>query len=608
MSKYDWTLASTGVGSTASTPACGGSFWGTNLVQTEGMADLIWRGDDDDIGRPLRVHPLGPRGKSSVFVVNQSVSGNIGYLPTDWENFRFEFDFTGDANAAVGVVWGAEAAVTKVDHGYLFYIDELPTQTQAVDEGFRARWHLVRRQAQYDLEIDSGELVLKSTNDDLLSVYNSACYRLRLEFFCATLRISIARISCGATDCTVSQCNGGTTTCAPAGDDSYGSCLPNAIEWCPVLDWVDPEPMTGFVGPFAGGTDMNTAGESHFDNLVARTWDYDCEDVCVDLPLQMTAWTDWTDDWDTAAGREGVEDFDLKYLYTGALIDWSYGFIFRKDWQDGYIDTTVATEPTTVTLVNGGTENRGACGGWTVLHDNVEKPVVDLPSWVTNESNLDELLAYLQPMSTAVKLVYDSSASPSLSFVDDFDNDKIDPISGLANPNYNPPPLSTVGATPINKSLTDAFNWYVYQRTQGDYADDPIADCRLWYVILITDGEESCCDRVADPSCVAQSDWACQPNQAAEMFAHPENYGGVGLDPVAVYTVGFSDVFDPLITSPLECVADHHRRSVHDGHQLRPALRCAQRRLRHDAGDRPFVYPLRGFAAAPERGRADPDG
>jgi len=553
--RYDWTQNSGGVGSTPTAPACGGAFWGTNLVQTSGQAAFGTINPPDAFGNANRTSPLGPSGKSSVFVVEQSVPGNTGYLATDWENFRFEFDFTANANAAVGVVWGAQATTTKVDHGYLFYIDDMPTQAEAVaDPDVRARWHLVRRQAQYDLEIDSGELVLNPGDNNLLSVFNSACYRLRLEFFCDTLRVSVARINCGATDCTVTQCGGTTTTCSPAGDDSYGACAPNDIDWCTVLDWVDPEPMSGFVGPFAGGTDRVALGESHFDNLVARTWDYDCEVVCPDLPLQVDAWTDWTDDWDAAAGREGVEDFDLKYLYTGTLLDYQYGWVFRNDWQDSFIDITMKTEPTDVILTDGTPVTRDQCGGWTVLYENVEKPIVDLPSWDTNDSNVDELLAFLQPMSSAIKLVYDSSASPSLSFVDDFDNRR--DIAGVTNPAYNPAPLSTMGMTPINNSLTDAFDWYVNQRTNGDYADDPLEDCRLWYVIFITDGEESCCaggDCDPDTNPVVP-DWACQANQAAEKFANPAAFGYPGIDPVAVYTVGFSE--GVAADSPLQCVAD----------------------------------------------------
>jgi len=70
VSQYDWTAQSSGVGSDPLAPTCGGGFWGTNLVQTEGKAGVIWLGDDTDSGKPLRAHPLGPQGISSVFVVD----------------------------------------------------------------------------------------------------------------------------------------------------------------------------------------------------------------------------------------------------------------------------------------------------------------------------------------------------------------------------------------------------------------------------------------------------------------------------------------------------------------------------------------------------------
>jgi len=376
--QYNWTQTSTGVGSSTTAVACGGGFWGTHLVQTEARASNYSAAIN-------RAHPLAPLGTSSVFVVDQSVVGHGGYLPTDWENFRFEFDFSADANSAVGVVWGGSDTQpdVTVDHGYLFYIDELPTRTEAVDDGDRARWHLVRRQSGYDLELDSGDLEPNAGSNDLLSVYNSACYRLRLDFFCGTLRIQIARINCGATDCTVTQCNGGTTTCSP-GD--YSICNPDDIEWCTVLDWIDPDPLLvpGFVGPFAGGTSTATLGVSRFDNLVASTWDYDCDVICSFPAGETSAWSDWTDDWDLFTSGEGVEELDLKYLYTGTVIDWHYGYVFGHK---AYVDITTKSGPTAVTLIDGSVVNRDNCGGWTVLHTNVEKPVVDLPSLATADSN-----------------------------------------------------------------------------------------------------------------------------------------------------------------------------------------------------------------------------
>ena len=60
---------------------------------------------------------LGTIANSSVFVVDQSVSGHVGYDPGHWQNFRFEFDFVGSAEAAVGVAWGGhlDASLASVE-------------------------------------------------------------------------------------------------------------------------------------------------------------------------------------------------------------------------------------------------------------------------------------------------------------------------------------------------------------------------------------------------------------------------------------------------------------------------------------------------------------
>ncbi len=548
ISRYAWSKGSgafpaNGAGSDSTLIACGGGFWGTHLIHSAGRASA-WAPSGDPVPTNTRPHPLGNIATSSVLAIDQSVSTNSGYLSTDWTSFRFEFDFHADANAAVGVTWGGEdtLGVGTVNHGYLFYIDEMPTQAEAVaDADLRARWHLVRRQSGYDLEIDSGDLVLGGT-DDLLSVYNSACYRLRLDFFCGTLRLKIARINCGAIDCAVTQCGGGTTTCSPFNNDPYGSCPLGAIDWCTVLDWFDSEPslVPGIVGPFAGGISATTNAVVRFDNLVASTWDYDCaNDVCVGID---GVWSGWTDDWDSSATDEGLQEIDLKYLYTGSVVDYAYGGIFSAGNFDCMLDLTVV--PSNETQYSSPPGGRDLCAGWTVLHGgDALKPVVDLPSPTLATSNLTELLAYLEPMSSSTKLVYDATALPEdrLSLVDDFDNARL-LSDGTDNPGFDPSPLPTWGSTPINTSLTDAYNWYVNQRTVGEWRDDPLVDCRLWYVIFITDGEERC------PKTTPEL--ACAPNESAWKFAHPTG----GVPAAKVHTVGFSA--SAADVPVLDCIAD----------------------------------------------------
>ena len=63
-----------------------------------------------------------------------------------------------------------------------------------------------------------------------------------------------------------------------------------------------------------------------------------------------------------------------------------------------------------------------------------------------------------------------------------------DPASGT----FNPVPLVADGSTPIGASLMDAFDWYVEQREPGGrWENDPLAECRKWYVVLITDGADT---------------------------------------------------------------------------------------------------------------------
>ena len=91
------------------------------------------------------------------------------------------------------------------------------------------------------------------------------------------------------------------------------------------------------VGPFAGGIRESVDGVARFDNLVASTWDYDCGALC----------TAWPVAWDQSFSG-AVEDIDLKYFYTGSVVDPRYGYIFRKDWTDYLVDVTCETSGTVV--------------------------------------------------------------------------------------------------------------------------------------------------------------------------------------------------------------------------------------------------------------------
>jgi Tfp pilus tip-associated adhesin PilY1 len=107
------------------------------------------------------------------------------------------------------------------------------------------------------------------------------------------------------------------------------------------------------------------------------------------------------------------------------------------------------------------------------------------------------------------------------------------------------------GRTPINNSLLDAVDWYIEQRQPGGrWEFDPLAECRKWYVVLITDGAESCTAYTRPDG--SGGGYACDPGNAADQFANP---GVSGVDPVPVFTIGFSET---VASAPeeLKCISD----------------------------------------------------
>ena len=223
-------------------------------------------------------------------------------------------------------------------------------------------------------------------------------------------------------------------------------------------------------------------------------------------------WSAWTDDWDPGlTGAEGRQALEFKLLFEGALLDYTYG---RGPTYEIDLDVHSPSiiEPGNVTL-------NGFCNGWNL--------VVDLPP-PASPSNFAEVAMVLEPMASAVDLVNDGS---SLFWQDSYDSDP-------ASPTYDPIPILTRGTTPIANSLMDAYDWYQESITTGMWSNDPLAACRLWYVVFITDGEESCGLN------------ACDPDQAAWKFKLPD----LG-EPVKVFMIGFSEEFDPMNPSPLQCVS-----------------------------------------------------
>jgi hypothetical protein len=490
-------------------------------------------------------------GKYSVAVISKSVLGEPGHDPTEWDNIRIDVDISGVDGSAIGVAWGLtdnDANPTpSLIEGYYFYIDNLPTAAEAM-AGDRAQWHLVKQVGGIMTEIGSAPLVLDDADPDLLTMVgqraNDYAYRMRLEFFCNNLRVQMQRL----------------VNPAP-GDELYLGCGGDATtdpeaRWCTVTEWLEPGARLtpGMVGLYSSGDTPGSTARNRFDNLKVSSWTVSCEETC----SEWFGWVDTTtthwDVHDAATADEKIERLELKYLYDAALHD--YGGV-NRDIQgrvDNDVDLTLAQ----------------ACDGWSLAVD------LPLPSDPGGE-NIPEIRAFLEPMASAVNLINDSGCgtgvlgSDNLCFESDFDNDP-------ESVDYNPIPIVTFGSTPIEASLEDAYDWYVAQRTEGgDWFEDPLAECRRWYMILITDGQESgvCSPEAFGADCTAASE-----------FANPE----LGLDRVPIFTIGFAGGFTVDGESPVKCLSDAtggEFRVAADAAELAAVLEDVINRL--DERDRSFV-------------------
>jgi Tfp pilus tip-associated adhesin PilY1 len=237
-------------------------------------------------------------------------------------------------------------------------------------------------------------------------------------------------------------------------------------------------------------------------------WDPECDVVCGD-------WQGWQ--------QVRTDIVPFKFLYEGALLDFSAGREVQSPIREEYQIDVSTTAPAYDATYNHSLDANPFCNGWNLLED------LPAPAGTTN---LADILAYLEPMHSAV--TYESSGG---SF---YWNSEIDDAT-------NPLPMVAHGVTPINSSLLQAYDWYRDQVTIGDWAADPYEECRQWYVILITDGDESCefSGGVPNPTAV------CEPGQAASKFANPPD---LGVAPLPVYTIGFSETISE--DSPLGCIAE----------------------------------------------------
>jgi len=338
----------------------------------------------------------------------------------DLTNIRVEFDFSGedDGRSRIGAVWHAAGDSDGViDDAYLFYVKDIPDK---YDSGDKANFDLIKRVAGVDTVVATGAIDASSDptwRSGYESVFEESCNRLRVDYYCGYIRVQVKEFDC---DPACSETN-----------------------WYTVVEWTDTGTLLapGAVGMFSG-SDTTSEPDNYFDNFELSSWGEGCGSIGCD------PWEPWAE-----AGRENVR---FKSLYEGGLIDYSLGFPSsgRK------IDVST-TEPATTSANN--TAGTNYCNGWKLL--------VDLPAPFT-VSDIDKVKMYLQSTSTAVKLLNDGS--DNFSWQDSFDND---PASGA----FDPIPMVADGATPINNSLLDAFDWYIDKAAPGGaWANDPLAACRKW--------------------------------------------------------------------------------------------------------------------------------
>ncbi len=441
---------------------------------------------------------LTSRNWDGYLIAKQSIPGNPGYVPADWTNLRIDVDLTVTTRGMPGIVWGVQDPDNDgiPDSGYQLEMGNFPTLNQATRNGKRAVWEFYRIDSELSKTlIDSGIVDLPSSDNYAKYMVHYRAFRMRLDWYCGNLRVRVLRTYNPAR--TTPRYYGCGSSC-PSSDPE--DC------WCTLAEATDPGTSLtpGAAGLYHTGK-QNGSGNNVtiWDNFNVSAWDPTCGSGC-------DPWSAWT--------QTSSEMIPFKMLYESGLVDYSAG----RNVAGRKIDVN-SLAPGSTSSNNATTTNY--CNGWNLLVD------LPAPGFTTDT---DDIRAFLQPMATAVDYVDEGGGS--FSWQDNFDND---PESAT----YNPVPMIADGATPINNSLLDAFDWYVDQVTVGDWANDPLKECREWYVVLITDGAESC----ASPGT-----YACDPGQAASKFANP---GVDGVEPVPVFTIGFSE---SVADAPpqLTCISD----------------------------------------------------
>ena len=457
-----------------------------------GDGSFFVRENDSDVG--------GGDGQSVLFPWKTMLGWPFPFVLTaaDLTNVRIEFDFymEDDPESRVGAVWNAAdtGGDRQLEDAYLFYIGDIADdEDDHNDSDYMAEYTLIKRVAGTDTVVANGRIDTYLdpgwpawTTD---SVMEDWCYRLRVDYYCGYVRAQVKQFDC-----------------------EDGSC--DESDWHTIVEWVDDFTTygatlaPGFIGMFSG-SENSSQPTQYYDNFELYSWG----EACTGPEEPCGEWSAW--------GEVNREQLKFKRLYEGAVKDYSLGYVepaFRID-----INTTAPTPGDGDTF----------CNGWKLL--------VDLPEPIIT-SDLDKVRHYLQSSSTAVEFLSDGAGN--FQFLDHFDEDE---TSGT----YNPVPMVADGKTPIANSLLDAFDWYVEQREPGGrWEFDPLAECRKWYVVLITDGAESC--EASTRLDGSGGGFACDAGNAADKFANP---GVVGVEALPVFTIGFSET---VASAPpeLTCISD----------------------------------------------------
>ncbi len=425
-------------------------------------------------------------GQRTALLANATAAG--------YANLRFDFELSaGSESTSLGAVWDVDLTA---DSGYIISFSNFPDTDPGSDpDQPHAMWTLVKRQGGVNQIIGSGAVNLLGSHGTMIQ---GGVYRIRVTGYCGNVRVQAERVY-----------ESGSEIVYDGGCAGHPLTTPDC--WDTVLEWSDIVPLdAGQAGLYSASTD-DQAAAARFDNVDIEVWPPDCLAGC-------TNWTAWGEDWATAIGASARDELQFKYLYEGLLQD----PMIRLD-PSGFsrIDCEVGID--------------GTCAGWLKL--------VDLPAPLDIITNADRqaqdqrINARLEPVASAVKWEDDGG---TFSFVQDYNDPLRDGIDYVDTDPDNPIPVVASGDTPIAAAMMDAYDWYVSQRSgDGAWTEDSLDICRKWYVLLITDGEESCSGDV------------CGGGGASSLFASPDV---PDLPPVQVSTIGFSSSVS--VDSPLRCLAD----------------------------------------------------